>query len=178
MTDTPLIRSLKEVCRFLDDTGIEYMLVGGLAVGIWATPRATVDLAFLVAIKKEDYPVLIQRLEQSGKFMYIHKQPMVFQKTSFLRAMFKENADVSVDFLLIDDAFKAHALSRKVSARLTDFSVNVATAEDLILLKLLSGREQDKLDAVHVHEANKESLDLDFLSKWSKNLGVTLALRK
>jgi hypothetical protein len=178
MTNSPLIRALKEVCRFLDDTGTEYILVGGLAVGIWATPRATVDLDFLVAIRKEDHPALIQRLEQSDKFIFIHKQPMVFQKVSILRAMLKENADVSVDFLLIDDEFKAHAISRKVSARLTDFSVNIATAEDLILLKLLSGREQDKLDAVQVHEANKENLDLAYLSNWSKKLGITLALRK
>jgi len=35
MNDNPLMQSLKELCLFIDEIGIEYMLVGGLAVGIW-----------------------------------------------------------------------------------------------------------------------------------------------
>ncbi|HZX49319.1 MAG TPA: hypothetical protein VFF47_08900 [Nitrospirota bacterium] len=49
MNDNPLLQHLKELCLFLDNAGIEYMLVGGLAVGIWGEPRATVDIDFLVS---------------------------------------------------------------------------------------------------------------------------------
>jgi hypothetical protein len=44
MNDNALIESLGELCLFLENNGIEYTLVGGLAVGIWGAPRATVDI--------------------------------------------------------------------------------------------------------------------------------------
>jgi hypothetical protein len=49
MNENPLIQSLKELCAFLEGDGIDYMLVGGLAVGLWGPPRATADVDFLFA---------------------------------------------------------------------------------------------------------------------------------
>jgi hypothetical protein len=49
VSDNPLFQALEELCRFLDDAHLDYALVGGLAVGIWAAPRATVDIDFLVS---------------------------------------------------------------------------------------------------------------------------------
>jgi len=55
MGESALIRLLKELCLFLDQAGIDYMLVGGLAVGIWGQPRATVDIDFLISISTGDF---------------------------------------------------------------------------------------------------------------------------
>lgn len=55
VNENPLIQSLKEVCLFFDEIGIEYMLVGGLAVSIWSEPRATVDIDFLVSIRLDNF---------------------------------------------------------------------------------------------------------------------------
>ena len=52
MDENPLILSLKELCAFLGEEGIDYILVGGLAVGLWGTPRATVDVDFLVSSRR------------------------------------------------------------------------------------------------------------------------------
>lgn len=172
MNNNPLIQSLKEVCSFLDETAVEYMLVGGLAVGIWAEPRATVDIDFLVSIRINDFEDLKLRLIKSNRFVFIHEKPMVFGKVSFLRATLKSNPDVSLDFLFVDDAFKNEALKRKKAIQLTGFSVNISTPEDLIILKLVSGREQDRLDARKILNIQRENLDLDYLQTWLEKLGV------
>jgi len=172
MNNNPLIQSLKEVCSFLDEAAVEYMLVGGLAVGIWAEPRATVDIDFLVSIRINDVEDLKQRLTESNRFVFIHDKPMVFGKVSFLRATLKSNPDVSVDFLFVDDVFKNEALKHKKAIQLTDFSVNIATPEDLIILKLLSGREQDRLDARKILDIQRENLDWVYLQTWSEKLGI------
>jgi predicted nucleotidyltransferase len=174
MNDNPLIQSLKEICLFLNDTGIEYMLVGGLAVGIWGEPRATVDIDFLISTKLDDFDFLKQRLTESGRFVFIHDKPTIFGKISFLRATLKSNKNISVDFLFADDDFKNEALERKETVQITGFSVNISTPEDLIILKLLSSREQDKLDAQKVLEIQKEYLDWAYLQKWSERLGIKL----
>lgn len=77
MNDNPLFEALHELCQFLDDNSIRYTLVGGLAVGIWGAPRATVDLDFLVSLSITDADPLVRLLKRSDRFMFIHERPMV-----------------------------------------------------------------------------------------------------
>lgn len=172
MNDNTLIKSLKELSSFLEDQGIEYMLVGGLAVGIWGEPRATVDIDFLVAFGLDDFDTLKYKLIESSRFVFIHDKPMVFGKITFLRATIKSNTDISVDFLFADDDFKNEALKRREAVQIADFSVNIITPEDLIILKLLSGREQDRLDAEKIIKIQKEYLDMEYMKKWLQRLCI------
>jgi predicted nucleotidyltransferase len=89
-----------------------------------------------------------------------------------LRATLKSNKNISVDFLFADDDFKNEALERKETVQITGLSVNISTPEDLIILKLLSSREQDRLDAEKILEIQKEHLDWAYLQKWSERLGI------
>lgn len=172
MSNNPLVQSLKELCLFFDNVGIDYMLVGGMAVGIWSEPRATVDIDFLVSTRLNDFSALKQKLIESARFIFIHDKPMIFGKISFLRVTLKSNSDISVDFLFADEGFKNEALKRKERVQLSDFSVNIVTPEDLILLKLLSGRKQDRLDAEKILEIQKEHLDREYIQKWSERLSI------
>ena len=179
MNNNPLFQHLKELCLFLDNAGIEYMLVGGLAVGIWGEPRATVVIDFMVSFNKNDFAVLSRKISDSDAFIFIHDKPMNFERVSLLRATLKSNVDLSVDFLFADDEFKKDALSRRQTVNLADFTVNIPTPEDLILLKILSNREHDLLDAKKVFEMQKQQLDMEYLQRWAKSLQVRLPyLRK
>ena len=176
MNDNTLIESLKELCFFLENSAIEYMLVGGLAVGIWGAPRATVDIDFLVSMKTDDYNILRKKLIESEKFIFIYDEPMTFARISFMRATLKSNKDISIDFLFADDDFKNEALRRKETIQVAGFSVNVTTPEDLVILKLLSGREQDRLDAKKILEIQKGNLDMEHIQNWLHKLSIELAI--
>jgi predicted nucleotidyltransferase len=175
MNDDTLIESLRELCLFLENNGIEYTLVGGLAVGIWGAPRATVDIDFLVSMRTDDYNVFKKKLKESERFSFVYDEPMTFARISFLRSTLKSNKNISVDFLFADDDFKDEALRRKETIRVAGFSVNVATPEDLIILKLLSGREQDNFDAKKILEVQRGHLDKEHIQKWANKLGIKLA---
>jgi hypothetical protein len=174
MLDTPIYQTLKDLCLFLDQNQMEYVLVGGIAVGIWSEPRATVDIDFLISMKADDFPRLKEKLDRSGKFVFVHEKPVSFEKITFLRATLKSNTDISVDFLFADDDLQRETLKRKEPVSIGDISVNIITPEDLILLKLLSGRPQDKLDAAKIIKSQGENLDREHLNKWSRNLGLDL----
>ncbi|MBI4714813.1 MAG: hypothetical protein HZA19_01855 [Nitrospirae bacterium] len=176
MTETPLFRALRDLCLFLEEAGMDYMLVGGLAVGIWSQPRATVDVDFLVSLGPADFPDLKESLRKSDRFVFIHDSPFRFERLSMLRATLKKDTDISVDFLFADDDFKREALSRKRSVKVEDFRVWIPTPEDLILLKLLSGREQDRLDAKNVYEQQKGRLDLGYLKERLARLNLKFDL--
>lgn len=172
MQDNPLFDALREVCRFLDGSGTRYTLVGGLAVGIWAKPRATLDVDFLLSLSARDSGTLVKLLEKSDQFVFIHQQPMILKKVSLLRARLKSNPDISVDFLFADDEFKKKMLQRSSRISVAGFSFSIPTPEDLIILKLLSGRPQDLLDAVQIRETQKDSLDTAYIQTWCDKLGV------
>lgn len=172
MNDNPLRKALKELCLLLEDQGIEYMLIGGLAVGIWGEPRATVDIDFLVAIGLDDFDTLKHKLIKSSRFVFMHEKPMIFGKITFLRATMKSNTDISVDFLFADDEFKNTALQRKELIQVNDFSLYISSPEDLIILKLLSGREQDRLDAEKILKIQKDNLDQEYIRHWTERLGL------
>jgi predicted nucleotidyltransferase len=175
MKDNPLFQYLKELCLFLDNSGIEYMLVGGLAVGIWGEPRATVDIDFLVSFNVNDFAVLSNKINDSDKFIFTHDKPMTFTKISLLRSTLKSNIDIFVDFMFADDVFQKEALERRQMINIADFTVNIPTAEDLILLKLLSGREQDIVDAKKVFRMQKDNLDMEYMRRWAEKLQVQLS---
>ncbi|MDI6890356.1 MAG: nucleotidyltransferase [Thermodesulfovibrionales bacterium] len=65
-------------------------------------------------------------------------------------------------------------MQRKETVKVNDFSVNISSPEDLIILKLLSGREQDRLDAEKIIKIQKEHLDKEYIQKWSKKLSIEL----
>lgn len=174
MNENPLVQHLEELCWFLDNAGIEYMLVGGLAVGIWGEPRATVDIDFLVSFTVKDCATLREKINNSNAFVFIQDKPMAFEKISLLRATLKSNLDIFVDFLFADNDFQKEALSRRQTVKVADFTVNIPTPEDLILLKLISGREQDRLDAKKVFAMQKKHLDMEYIKKWSEKLHVKL----
>jgi predicted nucleotidyltransferase len=174
MSDNSLFQALEELCRFLDDAGLHYTLVGGLAVGIWAAPRATVDVDFLVSLPAGEPGNLVRRLNQSGQFIFVHEKPMVFNKVSFIRATLKSNSDIAVDFLFADDEFKKSMLDRSSSITIAGFSVRIPTPEDLIILKLLSGRAMDLIDAEQIRGSQKHDLDEAYIRSWCDRLGLTL----
>ena len=178
MKDNPLIQSLKELCLFQDNIRMDYILIGGLAVSIWGEPRATVDIDFLISLKTDDFDFLTEKLKQSDRFIFVHDKPMIFGKISFLRATLKSNPDISVDFLFADDEFKNEALKRKETVRIDDFSINIAAPEDLIILKFLSGRGQDRLDAEKILEIQKEHLDREYMQRWAERLGIEMKQRQ
>jgi hypothetical protein len=97
---------------------------------------------------------------------------MTLRAISLLRATLRENPDISVDFLFADNEYARQALKRKERVSLKDFSVNITTPEDLILLKLLSGREQDWIDAAKVLEIQAGRLDKKYLTSWATKHGI------
>jgi hypothetical protein len=97
---------------------------------------------------------------------------MVFEKITFLRATLKSNTDITVDFLFADDEFKNTALQRKELIQVNDFSLYISSPEDLIILKLLSGREQDRLDAEKILAIRKDNLDQEYIRNWTERLGI------
>ena len=153
------------------------MVVGGIAVSIWTAPRATVDLDFVIGLDAETLPVFIKSAIEAGIVVFDSK-PMEFKKANILRMFLegKESQLLMLDFILADDEYKRESLKRAVVLQWEGQEIRVASPEDMILLKLLSGRGQDQVDVENIIRIQKDSLDRNYLKHWAERLALSETL--
>jgi hypothetical protein len=174
-----LSQQLLHVCRFLEGRRIPYMVIGGVAVGVWSAPRATVDLDFVIGITATTREAFVQAASDAG-FVVFDAKPVELPRTTFLRMHLKEPDEklLTLDFFPADDDYKRAALERAVSVRLREQEVRIAAPEDVILLKLLAGRGQDLVDAENVARTQRDALDRSYLRQWAGRLSLADPLKK
>lgn len=172
-TPEALYKQLLYICNFLERTNIAYIVVGGIAVSIWVAPRATVDLDFVIGLNEEDLPSFIEKAKREGLIIFDPK-PMQFRRMKLFRMFLqgKEAELLMLDFILTDSDFFRESLKRAVTIPLEGTDIKVASPEDLILLKLLSGRGQDMVDAENIIRMRRDALDRNYLKSWSERLFV------
>ncbi len=99
---------------------------------------------------------------------------MIFKKVSLLRAILKSNPDIAVDFLFADDEFKKQMVQHGSVISITGFPVRIPTPEDLIILKLLSDRPQDRIDVARIRANQENELNAGYIEEWCDKPGIPL----
>ena len=183
--DLPL-SVLSLIATTLEQHGIRYVLVGSFASSIHGMYRSTADIDILADIKIDQVRPLFEALQHS---FYIDEQAMrdaVAQRRSFNAIHF--DSVFKVDFFIPKtDDFSRAQLERRQSRRLSedrDETVWVASAEDTILAKLRwfrAGQETSSTqwsDVVGVLGTSRDTLDVEYLRRGAKELGVDDLLEK
>lgn len=49
----------KKFCGLMKAAGIDYLIIGGIAVGVWGEPRLTEDIDMIAFISKRDVDEII-----------------------------------------------------------------------------------------------------------------------
>src|SRR5437773_140971 len=172
---------LADCLRRLNRSGVTYYLTGSMASNYWGIPRTTHDLDFVVQLPMSAVPRIMQ--EFSGDF-YIDEAAVraAYQPPHQFNAIDNRSA-LKVDFWLAKPApFDQEMFRRRVAAALFSEPAWLATAEDVILHKLLWNQitpsERQLADAAGVIAVRGDLLDRDYLKKWAAELRVTSELNK
>lgn len=147
-----LFDELGQVVKALDQSCVDYALVGGLAVGVWGAPRATKDIDLL--IRPEDLARAKESVRQIG--YQLEALPMQFSDGMQMQRVSKRGDGqlMTVDFILVNAQLEPAWQSR--TRRDTDVVVlSVISREALIAMKLAAGRPQDQADAVKLTEQDR-----------------------
>jgi len=154
---------VKAILQTLNAEHIRYAIIGGVALGYYATPRATQDIDVLVS--REDVPRL-QRLLQRY-YLRGTAVGMVF------------NVDgTHLDVLPANLRLKRAAIDDAIEVFVDDVPARVVSVRDLLLLKLLAipdrpdldKRRQDEADVTAILRQNADKIsreDIAYLaSSW------------
>jgi arginine repressor len=157
----------QKTISLLEKEKIPYILIGGLAVGILGEPRMTQDIDLIIFIPKSSAPDFFNKLKKEGYDF----NPSAVKKDIKLKGAFRVTfRDLWVDFIVSSTDFEESAFKRRTKVKLLDRNVNIPSPEDLILLKLIPGRERDILDARSIIERHGSKLDKNYLERWAQKL--------
>jgi hypothetical protein len=151
-----LLAELKNLAQALDQKGIDYALCGGLALAIYAKPRATLDIDIMVA---PDFLSETRAMAQSLGFA-ISAMPMEFKggavKIHRLTKIDKDSGEHLVLDLLIVTPETKKAWDERRIIEWEEGSLKVVPPQGLILLKSLRGSGQDRDDIEYLRSLDDE----------------------
>jgi len=140
-----LTRELRAIVAALDAAGIAYALAGGLAVSIYATPRATQDIDLLIAVSDLERTVAAMRglgFRVAGRAMRVAGGRMEIQRLIKI-----DGTDVlPLDLLLPMDEELIGILAARTEVSWEGTSLWIVTVPGLRSLKRLRDSAQDRAD--------------------------------
>lgn len=134
----------REFIALLEEAGVDYLIVGGYAVGLHGFPRYTGDIDFFVAVSKQNAEQLIGVFEKFG-FGDIGLTEQDFLEEDFVVEIGREPRKIQV-LTGIDGVEFADCYERRVEVQVDGLQMKFIGKEDLISNKRASGRSKDKLD--------------------------------
>ena len=137
-------RDLKEFLRLLHSKEIEYLVIGGYAVGFYGYPRATGDMDVWIATNELNALKMVAALRQFGFDQPDLKKGIFLEDKKVIRMgipPMRLEIFTSIDGVIFETCFK-----NRVVADFGDFKVNFISKDDLLINKRSSGRPQDMVD--------------------------------
>ena len=140
-----LTTELRRIVEVFDAAGVAYALAGGLAVSIYAVPRATQDIDMLIAVS--DLDRVITPLGRVGFRIVGRPMTMAGGRLDIQRFVKTEGADLlPLDLLLPTDPVLGQILTTRVEIPWEGARLSIVTLEGLRTLKRLRGSAQDLAD--------------------------------
>jgi hypothetical protein len=164
ISEEDLKKTLVEMAAALAQFNAKYAVIGGMAAAYRSQPRFTKDLDILLAIPQLVLPGLLHELQRRG---------FDFDVTTVIREWTQEHMTtlsfrgIRIDWLKPVIPAYLHILDRATEESWFQQPIRVASAEGLILLKLLAFRTQDLLDIENLVAAYQGTLDLEWIkTEW------------
>lgn len=148
MATTLLPPDFKDFLRLLNSHGVEYLLVGGYAVGFHGYPRATADLDIWVPIDSRNAHKLADTLKAFG-FETPELSPDLFLQPDKVVRMGVPPLRIEILTSISGVEFR-DCYARRHSATLDEVVVPFISLEDLKRNKRAAGRHQDLSDLEHL----------------------------
>ena len=155
-----LLASLELAVSFLEKNKILYAVIGGIALPYWGAGRFTHDIDIKIIAPNLDYTKtrnLIRAAFPEHAQIKAPHNPLIISVTI---------QGVITDFLLALPGYEEQIIERAVRHDLGGWSVRICSAEDLIIQKVVAGREKDWLDVEMLLIEQHARLDYAYITDW------------
>jgi hypothetical protein len=172
-----LAEVLADIPSRLDRAGIPYMVTGSIASTLHGVPRLTLDLDVVIDPTPEALRRFLDALPPD-KFYVDHEAARQALRERGQFNMIEPATGWKVDLLIRKDrAFSREEFERRRQAEIAGVPIYVATAEDMIVVKLEwageSGSDRQLADVAGILAVSGPHLDLVYVERWVAELGLS-----
>lgn len=157
----------------VEAAGLDYIIVGALAVNCYAFARATKDVDFVLGVPLGGIDAVLPHL--SSEFAIDPQPRMELTTGTFRWIMEVKGSDFCVEFFhLSNDAHHREEFARRRQAQLESLAraIWIPTAEDLVIQKVRWGRRKDLDDVVGILSTQLHVLDFPYMERWCDEHGT------
>jgi hypothetical protein len=170
---SPFAAALADLKDALAALGVGWYVFGAQAALIHGATRVTADIDVTVRLGKVTPARLVTVLKRHGFELRI-KEPSFVRVTRVLPVLHIRTS-VPADLVLAGPGLEDAFLERAVVHDLVGVAVPVARAEDLIVMKILAGRDKDLDDVAAILAARGRELDANEVSSMLRMVEDALA---
>ncbi len=152
---------------YLKEEDVRHLVIGGLAVAALGEPRMTADVDVIAFLSESQADGLIQRANLSGFDIDPKLESERLRATGTLR--FRQ-PPFQLDIILASLPFEEAAYSRALHGTLFGRRITFPSAEDMILFKVLAGRNKDLADANSIIKRHESKLDWSYIDSVLRGL--------
>ena len=168
---------LAAVVAVLNRLGIPHMVVGSHAASLYGEPRTTHDVDMVIDLPPSQIDALVASLDPARHYL----SPVALREGRMANVIDLATGDKVDLFLLKDDPAERTSLQRRRPGRLGNLTVDVASAEDVVLSKLrwseLSGGSERQEDDIRgILRRRTPAFDFIYLQSQVAGTGLEAAL--
>lgn len=152
-----LAETLKSLAACFGELGVRWYVFGAQAAILHGVARATADIDVTVDLAAQSTEVLANSLRARGFALRVSDDAFVAQ-TRVLPIT--HSSGVPVDVVLAGPGLEDLFFERVVFRTVGSVKVPVASAEDIVVMKVLAGRRKDLDDVRGIVSAKRETLDI------------------
>lgn len=167
---------LAAIVSHLESARLPYMVVGGVASNAYGELRTTYDVDIIVDAPWENVQRFIMQLgqdfyvsEDAARMAWSHRRMF-----NIIHSLSGNKADI---VCRKESDYAITAFERRGSEQVLGLDIQLCSPEDVILSKLDWSRRGDSerqyRDALGVAKARRTSLDLEYLTHWAEELGIS-----
>ncbi len=169
---------LRDVAAKFERAGIEYMLTGSFAMNYYAEPRMTRDIDMVVALGPRD-AARVRSLFAPDYYVPGNELELAVAERGMFNLVHLESV-VKIDVIVRKgDPYRQTEFARRQRISLGDFDVWIVSKEDLILSKLIWGKDSgSELQRRDVRNLLGTGADMTYLRGWAAKLDVAALLEE
>lgn len=156
---SPVVELLRQIGEALASVGVGWYVFGAQAAILHGAARLTADVDITVALGPRPTSELVAALERQRVALRVRDVEGFVERTRVL-PMLHEPSGIPVDVVLAGPGLEELFLARAKTVVVDDVAIPVASAEDLVAMKILAGRPRDIEDVDAVLLAQGAAFDL------------------
>jgi hypothetical protein len=161
------LEEVSAVVRCLETESIPYAVGGAICLGYHTEPRGTTDIDVDVFLAPSDARRVIDALTRAGLAVVPDRDDAGIDRDGQARLLLD---DTYIDLFFAFHAFHESCAARALRVQFEGAPMNILSAEDIVVFKVLFNRSHDWIDIQKVLVSCRDTFDIAYVTGWLRDM--------